>query len=482
MKCAIYARVSTEEQATEGFSIPAQKERLESFASSQGWHIHDFYVDDGYSAKNLERPQIQRMMNDIKANKFDVVVVYKLDRMVRSVADLHHLLKLFDQNKVMFKSATEMFDTTSAMGRFFITLVGAMAEWERQNIGERVKFGTQQMVEQGIRPGSPRPYGYKNEDGKLTLVEDEAKWIRFIFDKYVTSGAQTIAIELNQMGVKNKNNDLWHASSIRYILDNPLYAGLLRYDYRGTSGGKRVFNDDATIVELKQEGFQPIITREQFELTQNFLKERATNQVRSTTHYPFSTIVRCVECGNKYVGRTEIRQPGNRPYRSYSCQGRRKYGICNAPSFSEDAMNEAFIKGLEYTLDQPDEIASSNDTNPVDLERSLIKLQNKKERAKELYIEGDISKTRYQELMNEYKNEELKIQSVVDEVDQFVSSEEIKQFLSDLKDAWYDMNYEEQKKAIHSFFQSITIKVIKKGTTGRNPKPAVLEIVDYQSR
>ncbi|OIJ12702.1 hypothetical protein BKP37_12950 [Anaerobacillus alkalilacustris] len=483
MRCAIYARVSTDEQATEGFSIPAQKERLESFIKSQGWHIHDFYIDDGYSAKNLERPQIKRMMKDIEANKFDVVVVYKLDRMVRSVADLHKLLKLFERNKVMFKSATEMFDTTSAMGRFFITLVGAMAEWERENIGERVKFGTQQMVEQGIRPGSPRPYGYEyTEGGELKIVEDEAKWVKFIFDKYATNGAQTIAIELNQMGIKNKKNDLWHGSSIRYILDNPIYAGLLRWDYRRRSGDVRIFNDDFTIAEFKQEGFQPIITKEQFELTQSLIKERATNRIRSTTHYPFSTIIRCSECGHKYVGRTEIRQPGNRPYRSYSCQGRKKYGVCNAASFSEEAMNEAFLKSLEYSLGQLDEIAAGHDINHIDVENSLLKIQNKKERAKELYIEGDISKKRYQELMNEYTKEENKLQSAIDEAEEVISTEEIKKFLLHLKDEWKDMDYEAQKKAIQSTFETITIKVIKKGTAGKNPKPAVLDIIDYQKR
>ena len=481
MRCAIYVRVSTQEQFDEGFSIPAQKERLRAFCMSQGWNIVTEYVEEGFSAKDTNRPQLQVMLDDLKRGQFDLVLVYRLDRLTRSVLDLYQLLKTFDENNVSFKSATEVYDTTTAIGRLFITLVAALAQWERENLAERVKFGTQQMVEQGIRPGSPRPYGYEYQDGKLVVVEEEAKWVKFIFDKYVTTGAQTIAIELNQMGVKNKKDDFWHGSSIRYILNNPLYAGMLRWDYRGTSGGKRVFNDDPTIVEFQQEGFQPIINNEQFELTQKLIKERATQQTRSTTHYPFSTIVRCAECGNKYVGRTEIRQPGDRKYRTYSCQGRRKYGICKAPSFSEDAMNSAFIKNLEYTLEQP-EIAASKESNPIDLEKILIKLQNKRERAKELYIEGDISKNRYQELMNEYTNEEKKLQAVLNEVDQMVSGEELRQFLTEIKDAWFDMNYEEQKNVIHSFFQSITIKVIKKGTTGRNPKPAVLEIVDYQKR
>lgn len=482
MRCAIYVRVSTQEQFEEGFSIPAQKERLRAFCTSQGWNIVNEYIEEGHSAKDTNRPQLQALLDDLKKDKFDLVLVYRLDRLTRSVLDLYQLLKTFDENNVSFKSATEVYDTTTAIGRLFITLVAALAQWERENLAERVKFGTQQMVEQGIRPGSPRPYGYKYQNGKLIIVEDEAKWVKYIFDKYVTNGAQTIARELNQLGVKNKSGDTWHGSSIRYILDNPLYAGLLRWDYRGSNGNKRIFNDDPTVVDLHQEDFKPIISKEDYERTHSLIKHRHKNQVRSTTHYPFSTIIRCSECGHKYIGRTEIRQPGDRKYRSYSCQGNKKYGICKSPSFSEEAMNIAFINSLEYTLDQPEGIASTNNTNPVDIEKSLKKLVNKKERAKELYIEGDISKKRYQDLMNGYIEEEKKLQSMINEVDDHLSAEEVNQFLQDLKNEWYDLDYETQKKAIHSIFETITIRVIKKGTSGRNPKPAVLEIIDYQKR
>lgn len=481
MRCAIYVRVSTQEQFDEGFSIPAQKERLKAFCMSQGWKVVKEYVEEGYSAKDTNRPQLQALLSDLKKGVFDIVLVYRLDRLTRSVLDLYNLMKTFEDHNVSFKSASEVYDTSTAMGRLFITLVAALAEWERNNLAERVKFGTQQMVEQGIRPGSPRPYGYEYVDGKLKMVKEEAKWVKFIFDKYITNGAQTIARELNQMGVKNKKGGIWNGSSIRYIVENPLYAGLLRWDFRGKTGGKRVFNDDPTIVELKQEGFEPIISVDDFNRVRLLLKSRHKNQVRSTTHYPFSTVLRCSECGHKYVGRTEIRQPNNRKYRSYSCQGNRKYGVCKAPSFSEDAINETFIKSLEYTIEQVD-ISVSNEVDPLDLRSALNKIQNKKERAKELYIEGDIAKKRYQELMLDYNEEENELKGKLEETDEYISGEEIKKLLSHIKDEWNQMDYETQKKAIQSLFDSITIKVIKKGTAGKNPKPAVLEIIDYQLR
>lgn len=478
MRVAIYIRVSTQEQFEEGFSIPAQKERLRAFALSQGWTVTNEYVEEGYSAKNIDRPQLQQLLTDIKTKDIDVVLVYRLDRLTRSVLDLYQLLKVFDDNSVAFKSSTEVYDTTTAMGRLFITLVAALAQWERENLAERVKFGTQQMAEQGLRPGSPRPYGYEYKDSNLVIVEEEAKWVRWIFDKYITTGTQTIAKELNQMGIRNKEGNHWGSSSIRYILDNPLYAGLLRWDYRGSSGGKRTFNDDPVLTELKQDDFKPIITKEQYEQTQELLKKRHKNQIRSTTHYPFSTILRCSECGHKYVGKTEIRT-GNRKYRSYTCQGRKKYGICNAPSFSEEVINEVFLNSLEFTDDQ---ISVDEKENPIDVETELTKLQNKKERTKELYIEGDLNKKKYNDLMNEYKLKEEKLISIKNEVDGQVSNEVINEILSNLKDEWVNLDYENQKKAIHTLFESITVKVIKKGTAGKNPQPAELEIVDYQFR
>ena len=135
MQTAIYCRVSTEEQATEGFSIHAQKDKLTKYALSNDWDIVDYYVDDGISGKNLtERPQVSRLIEDVKKGKIKNVLIYKLDRLTRSVKDLIYLIELFDKNNCTFNSQTEKIDTSNAVGRMFVKIIGIFAEFERENI------------------------------------------------------------------------------------------------------------------------------------------------------------------------------------------------------------------------------------------------------------------------------------------------------------------------------------------------------------
>ena len=151
MRTAIYCRVSTEEQATEGFSIHAQKDKLTKYAESNDWDIVDYYVDDGISGKNLtERPEVSRLIEDVKKGRIKNVLIYKLDRLTRSVKDLIYLIELFDKNNCTFNSQTEKIDTSNAVGRMFVKIIGIFAEFERENLAERVTFGYEQKTKKVI--------------------------------------------------------------------------------------------------------------------------------------------------------------------------------------------------------------------------------------------------------------------------------------------------------------------------------------------
>src|SRR5690554_6076229 len=175
MKARIYIRVSTEDQAKEGFSLSAQEEKCKQFIEFNDWTYDGVYKDDGFSGKDLKRPAIQQLLRDIKQREFDALVVYRLDRLTRSVVDLHYLLDLFDKHKVMFKSATEPYETTSAIGRLFVSIVGSLAQWERENMIERVKVAMEKRALEGKRNGANPPYGYKLVDGQLIPHPEEAK-------------------------------------------------------------------------------------------------------------------------------------------------------------------------------------------------------------------------------------------------------------------------------------------------------------------
>ena len=174
MQTAIYCRVSTEEQATEGFSIHAQKDKLTKYASINDWDIVDYYVDDGISGKNLtDRKEVSRLIEDVKKGKINNVLIYKLDRLTRSVKDLIYLIELFDSHNCTFNSQTEKIDTSNAVGRMFVKIIGIFAEFERELISERTKDGLDRARREGKKIGHP----------KTTLSKDQIERIKKILEE-----------------------------------------------------------------------------------------------------------------------------------------------------------------------------------------------------------------------------------------------------------------------------------------------------------
>src|SRR5690625_963900 len=196
MRTALYIRVSTREQL-DGYSISAQKRQLTAYCESQGWDVIGYYVEEGESAKDTNRTELQRMLGHVEEGLIDCVLVYKLDRLTRSVADLYDLLKIFDKHKCKFKSATEVYDTTSAMGRMFITLVASFAQFERERLSERVSMGMEQLTHEGKWKGGHVGFGHDRKDGEFIIVEHEAAVLRDMYKWYLEGlSDRKIAIKL----------------------------------------------------------------------------------------------------------------------------------------------------------------------------------------------------------------------------------------------------------------------------------------------
>ena len=212
-RAALYVRVSTLEQAQEGYSIGEKRERLIAYCKAHDWMIADIYVDGGYSGSNLKRPGIQKLMSE--TDKFDVVLVYKLDRLSRSQRDTLYLIEeIFLPNSVNFVSMQESFDTSSPFGKAMIGLLAVFAQLEREQIKERTRMGRIARAKTGLFHGGGNiPLGYNYQDGKLIINPYEAEQVRKIFDWYIEGMSfDKIAIKLNEEGYTTE-----HQVRSRYV-------------------------------------------------------------------------------------------------------------------------------------------------------------------------------------------------------------------------------------------------------------------------
>src|SRR3989441_1865488 len=207
-RCAIYTRKSTEHNLDLAFnSLDAQREACEAYIKSQaheGWRlVPERYDDGGLSGASLDRPALQSLLADVRAGKITTVVVYKVDRLTRSLADFAKLVELFDQHSVSFVSITQSFNTTTSMGRLTLNVLLSFAQFEREVIGERVRDKIAASKRKGIWVGGPIPLGYASVGKKLVVVPEEAETVRAIFVRYLELGSIRALLEdLDKKGIR----------------------------------------------------------------------------------------------------------------------------------------------------------------------------------------------------------------------------------------------------------------------------------------
>jgi DNA invertase Pin-like site-specific DNA recombinase len=231
LRCAIYTRKSTEEGLDMEFNtLDAQREACEAYIASQrseGWvATRDRYDDGGFSGGNLERPGLKQLLTDIEDGLVDVVVVYKIDRLSRSLMDFSKLVEIFDRNGVTFVSVTQSFNTTTSMGRLTLNILLSFAQFEREVIGERIRDKVAASRKRGIWMGGYVPLGYDVQDRKLVVNDAEAASVRRIFERFVELGSATVlARELRREGVRNKQGTLIDKGYLYRLLKNRVYRG-----------------------------------------------------------------------------------------------------------------------------------------------------------------------------------------------------------------------------------------------------------------
>ena len=244
-RCAIYTRKSTDEGLEQEFnSLDAQREACAAYILSQkheGWQLlPEYYDDGGYSGGSMERPGIKQLMADVQAGKVDVIVVYKVGRLTRSLADFAKIVEVLDRAAASFVSVTQAFNTTTSMGRLTLNVLLSFAQFEREVTGERIRDKVAASKKKGMWMGGPVPLGYHAHDRKLVIAEDEATTVRHMFERYAIVRSMPVLVDkLGDAGIRTKLRKFkdgrqfggvpFTVGPLSHLLNNPVYVGKVRH-------------------------------------------------------------------------------------------------------------------------------------------------------------------------------------------------------------------------------------------------------------
>ena len=336
LNCAIYIRVSTDNQAEVEFnSCEAQEAKIKSFIDSQeNITIFKVYSDPGFTGANLNRPALQELLEDVKQEKIDLVISYKIDRLTRSPKDFYHFVEIFDRHEVNFISVTERFDTSTPSGRLLRNIMLTFAQFERELTSERTRDKLLERAQKGLWNGGIVPFGYKSENKKLVMHEVESKTVKAIFENYLlTKSLISIYEDLKTKGIIYRNNKPFSKTALSYILRNPVYAGQVKY------AGK-----------FSQGIHEPIISEEVFALAQDIHKDRK-RIMKVYKDFALAGLIQCKECNsimtpchiNKRKGRKLKR------YYYYRCTDtfHQDWQSCTTKQVSANRLEDYIFSNLE---------------------------------------------------------------------------------------------------------------------------------------
>lgn len=506
IRVSLYLRVSTDEQ-TKGYGLTVQKEKLLAFVQSQDYFLDEkhIYSEEGFSGTLPvdSRPQLKQLFTDAQNKEFDIVLVYRLDRFFRKTRLLLEAIDLLGSYNVGFRSTTESFDTTNSTGKFMTTLLGAVAEMERDTIRERTSNGKLCAAKAGKWVTGIPPYGFKvdKKTRKLILVPEEAKIVERLFKWLIEERLSLNELErrMNQMKIqspystkvkKRTTNNYWYKRTIGRVLTNEVYTG--RYFYRKY---KRPFNNLTSITDknkLRPKGdwvqieAPVVISPETFELAkQQLMRNREFSKRNQKREYLYSKLIYCGKCNYKMFSGF---QP---PLKSWGGSGGRYYhGVyrkdnavgttqrCQwCPNYAETRLEPIWeclreilknpqnmfqpLKQYIYKTENP-QLAK---TRLKEIETELITISEKRDRATELYVNGQISKTQHETYVNQYKNDEQKLkdetihlhQTSINKKEKAEREVSLNKTYEQIKDRLENVSYEEKQKIIFLFIERITI-------------------------
>lgn len=400
-RVVIYVRVSTQEQATEGYSVQEQIVRLRKYCEAHGWVLVEEYVDPGFSGATINRPALQKLLHDIPSGNFDTVLVYKLDRLSRSQKDTMQLIEdEFLANSIDFISMKENFDTGTPFGIAMIGILSVFSQLERSQIKERMGMGKEARAKEGKWGGGstvPVGYYYSIADNMLYVDEYEAMQVRELFDLFLKGKAfKTIADTLNKKGYsfsgRSGHDGRWDAKRVKYVLTNKLYIGYIRHHDQWFKGTHEPIIDEETFNKAQ------ILFQQRVKENAKYIKKR-----NGQTSY-LGGLLYCKHCGGRYAKQSGRRWKDNEPPLYYNCYSRSKKvprmvkdPNCQnkhwrMPELDEIIFNE--IKKLaldpEYikNIQEAETAKNGSENTIVLLKKEIQKLDNQISRFLDLYGTG----------------------------------------------------------------------------------------------
>ena len=449
-RVAIYCRVSTVEQAEEGYSVDEQRRRCIEYCEKEDHEVFKVYEDRGISGKNISgRPGLKDLLKDANDKKFDLVVVWKLNRISRRLIDILNIVDTLDKNSIAFRSLTESFETETPAGKLQLNIMGAIGEFERGTIAENVKMGMIARAREGKWNGG-KVLGYdvveipsegkKRKETKLVINEKEAMTVRRIFELYSEGhGYKATVNRVNKEGHKSKRGNAFSTASIKEILKNPVYIGKIRYNVRQDWNEKRRKNINPNPILVDGE-HKAIIDDETWEKVQIILKDRSKTHNRVyDSEFPLSGLLKCPACGaSMTISRSyHKRKDGTKKVAEYYACGNWKNkgtAVCNSNSIRAEVADEVVINKLiemvnnklllKKVINNINKNKSSKLKPKLDemnvVNKEIDRLSGKKNSSIELFEDGILTKSELAERIKKLNEEIDTLKFRVDELKQDV--------------------------------------------------------------
>lgn len=495
IKVAGYVRVSTAEQAEEGYSIDAQENIIRQKCKFEGKEVVRIYADKGISGKSMKnRFQLQQMIKDAEEGKFNEVWVWKTNRLARNQYDLLTIIKKLEKYDVGFKSCSEAFDTSTAAGKLMMNVLSSIGEFERETIVDNVKMGMKQRARTGKWNGGI-VLGYKSvpisdSETSLKVVPEEAAIVRKIFELYsLGKGLKAICNRLNHEGYKTKKGNMFSTGGIKDILMNPIYVGKIRYNVRENWNEKRRkgINKNPIIVDGEHDS---IISMELWNKVHELYKVKSGKPKKTfQSNYLLTGLMKCPQCGVSMVaGRTKnkLKKGGYRITRYYVCGNWRSKGTaaCHSNGIRADyaekyvllrikkvLLNEKVLKDIVKNLNRKrQEVIKPLEAEISRINSNLESMNKKKDRIFDLYTDGIISKEVLSERIEKITNDIDELSDRKDEVTRelenndsgSISYKTVRSIFQDFNGLLEMAPPNEQKTLLQVIIKKITIKDRKK--------------------